>query len=181
MAVKARDMVEVLRVLAHSSEEITQITVQAMGIVTTGQWGPCEARLQLKAKRQAVQWIDEPDKTGSNCVGDEDLGVKPSRDESIGRRDTLQFEVQEMELEQQPASQERKKEIQKAQLDPEEGAQEAPSYPAEETQETPPSRGGDTGGAIESREGDAGSRGGDTGGGHWIPGRRHRNCHWTAR
>ena len=52
---KAHDMVEVYLVLAHPSEEITQKTVQTMGIATTDQWGPCEARLQVKAKRQAVQ------------------------------------------------------------------------------------------------------------------------------
>ena len=57
-----------------------------MGIVTTGQWGPYEARLQVKAKRQAVQWIDGPDNTVSNSVGDEDLGVKPGEDVSVGRR-----------------------------------------------------------------------------------------------
>ena len=37
VAAKAHDMVEVHRVLAHPSEEITQKTVQAMGIETMGQ------------------------------------------------------------------------------------------------------------------------------------------------
>ena len=50
MAAKAHDMVEVHRVLAHHGTEITQKTVQAMGIVTTGQWGPCEACLQAEDK-----------------------------------------------------------------------------------------------------------------------------------
>ena len=45
VAVKAHGMMEVHRVLAHPSEEITQKTVQAMEIVTTGQWEPCKARL----------------------------------------------------------------------------------------------------------------------------------------
>ena len=76
VAVKVHDMVEVHRVLAHPSEEITQKTVQAMGIATTVQWGACEARLRVKAKCQAVQWTDGPDKTGSKGVGDEDLGEK---------------------------------------------------------------------------------------------------------
>ena len=31
---------------------------------------------------KAMQWVDGPDKTGSNGVGDEDLGVKPSEYES---------------------------------------------------------------------------------------------------
>ena len=54
MAEKAHDMMEVHRVLARPSEEITQTTAQARGIATTGQWGFCEARLQVEAKRQAV-------------------------------------------------------------------------------------------------------------------------------
>ena len=52
---KAYNMVEVHRVLTHPSEEVTQKTVQAMETTTTGRWGPCEARLQVKAKRQAMQ------------------------------------------------------------------------------------------------------------------------------
>ena len=79
--------------LAHSSKEKTQKTAQAMGITTTGQWGPCEARLQAKAKRQTVQWIDGPGKFGSGGVGDEDLGVKPGEDKLVGKRGTLQFEL----------------------------------------------------------------------------------------
>ena len=34
--------------------------------------------------------------------------MKPEEDGSVGRRGTLQLEVQELELKQQPASQERK-------------------------------------------------------------------------
>ena len=56
-----------------------------MIIVTTGQWGAYEARLQAEAKRQAVQWIDGRDKIGSDGVGDEDLGAKPGKDESLER------------------------------------------------------------------------------------------------
>ena len=80
VAVKARDIVEVHCVLAHPSEKITQKMAQAVGIATTGQWEFCEARLQVKAKRQAVQWIDGPDKTGSDRVGDKDLDVEPGED-----------------------------------------------------------------------------------------------------
>ena len=86
VAAKAHAMVEVHRVLVHPSEEITQKTVRAMGIVTTGQWGGCEARLQVEAKRQAVQWIDGPDKISSNDVGDEDLDVRSREDESVGKK-----------------------------------------------------------------------------------------------
>ena len=115
VAAKAHDMVEVHRVFAHPSEKITQKTTQTMEIATTGQWGFCEVRLQVKAKRQAMQWIDGPDKTGSNGVGDEDLDVKLSEDESVGKRWTPQLDVQELvELEQQSASRERKNKIQDA-------------------------------------------------------------------
>ena len=54
VAVKAHDMAEVHRVPAHPSEERTQNTAQAMGIATTGHWGPYNVRLQVKAKRQVV-------------------------------------------------------------------------------------------------------------------------------
>ena len=36
-------------------------TTEAMRIETTGQWEFREAHLQVKAKHQAVQWIDGPD------------------------------------------------------------------------------------------------------------------------
>ena len=75
-------------------------TSQAMEIVTTGQWGSYEACLQVKAKRQAIQWIDRPDNTGSDGVGDEDLDVKSGEDESIVRRGAPQLDLQELELEQ---------------------------------------------------------------------------------
>ena len=93
VAVKAHDMVEVHHVLAHPSDKITQRTAQAMGIATTGQWRPCEVRLQVKAKPQALQWID-------GGFGEEDLGLELGEDESVGRREALQLRVQELELEQ---------------------------------------------------------------------------------
>ena len=170
VVVKARGVMKVRHVLVDPREEITQKTVQAMEIATTGQRGPCEARLQVKAKRQAVQCIDGPDKTSSNGFGDEDLGVKPVEDGSVGRRGTLQLEVQELELEQQPASQERRKEIQEAPPDPEEGTREAPPDPAEDTQEAPPDF------AEETQEAPSGSQGEKS---HRIPRRRHGGCHWT--
>ena len=55
VAAKARDMIEVHFILAHPSEDITQKTTETMRIATTSQWGSCEARLQVEAKRQAVQ------------------------------------------------------------------------------------------------------------------------------
>ena len=54
VAAKVRDIMKVRHMLAHSSEEITWQTTEAMGIATTGQWGPCEACLQVKAKQHAV-------------------------------------------------------------------------------------------------------------------------------
>ena len=50
----SRDGMEVHRMLAHPSEDITRNTAKMMGIVTTGQWGACETCFQAKAKRHAV-------------------------------------------------------------------------------------------------------------------------------
>ena len=50
----SRDVMEVYRMLAHPSEDITRKTAVMMGIETTGQWGACETCFQVKAKRHAV-------------------------------------------------------------------------------------------------------------------------------
>ena len=50
----SRDVMEVHRMLAHPSEDITRKTAEMMGIETTGQWGACETCFQAKAKRDAV-------------------------------------------------------------------------------------------------------------------------------
>ena len=50
----SRHVMEVRRMLAHPSEDITRKTAEMMGIETTGQWGACETCLQAKAKRHAV-------------------------------------------------------------------------------------------------------------------------------
>ena len=50
VAAEARSIMEVHRMLAHPSKEVTRKTAEAMGIATTGQWGSCEACLQAKAK-----------------------------------------------------------------------------------------------------------------------------------
>ena len=50
----SRDVMEVHRMLAHPSEDITRNTAEMMGIETTGQWGACETCFQAKAKRHAV-------------------------------------------------------------------------------------------------------------------------------
>ena len=70
-----------------------------------------------------MKWIDGPDKTSSDGVGNEDLGAKLGKDESVGRRDAAQLDVQELELEQQPASREHKQKTQEAPPDPEGGTQ----------------------------------------------------------
>ena len=104
-------------------------TTEARRIETTRQWEFREARLQVKAKQQAVQWIDGPDKTTSNYVRTEDLGTKPGKDDSVGETEAPQLEVQELELEQQPASQERKQGLQVAPPNLEEGTQDGPPDP----------------------------------------------------
>ena len=50
----SRDVIEVHRMLAHPSEDITRKTPEIMGIETTGQWGACETCFQAEAKRHAV-------------------------------------------------------------------------------------------------------------------------------
>ena len=50
----SRDVMEVHRMLAHPSEDITRKTAEMTGIETTGQWGACETFVQAKAKRHAV-------------------------------------------------------------------------------------------------------------------------------
>ena len=50
----SRDVMEVYRMLAHLSEDITRKTAEMMRIETTGQWGAWETCFQAKAKRHAV-------------------------------------------------------------------------------------------------------------------------------
>ena len=50
----SRDVMEVHRMLAHPSEDITRKTAVMMGIEMTGQWGACETWFQVKVKRHAV-------------------------------------------------------------------------------------------------------------------------------
>ena len=76
VAAKAHDIMEVHRVFAHPSEKIAQKTIQAMRIVTTGQWGACET----------VKWVDGSDKTGSNGVGDDEHDEKSDEDELVGNK-----------------------------------------------------------------------------------------------
>ena len=54
VAVKARNIMKVHCMLAHSSEVMMRKTPEAIGITTTGQWGFCEACLQAQAKRYDV-------------------------------------------------------------------------------------------------------------------------------
>ena len=48
------DVMEVHRMLAHPSEDITRKMAEIMGIETTGQSGACETCFQGKTKRHAV-------------------------------------------------------------------------------------------------------------------------------
>ena len=98
VAAKARNVMKVYHVFADPGGKIEQKTLQAMGMATTDQWGPCEARFSMKVKWKVVPWVDGPDKTGSNGVSAGDLGVKPGEDESVGRRGALQPELQKLEL-----------------------------------------------------------------------------------
>ena len=59
----------------------------------------------MKAKRQTVQWIDGPDKTGSDGVGNEDFGSKPGKYDYVEIKGARQLDAQELEVEQQPVPQ----------------------------------------------------------------------------
>ena len=50
----SRDVMEVHRMLAHPSEDVTRKTAEMMEIETMGKWGACETCFQAKAKRHAV-------------------------------------------------------------------------------------------------------------------------------
>ena len=50
----SRDVMEIHRMLAHPSEDITRKTAEMMGIETTSQWRACETYFQAKAKRHDV-------------------------------------------------------------------------------------------------------------------------------
>ena len=50
----SRDVLEVHRMLAHPSENLTRKTAEMMRIETTGQWEACETCFQAKAKRYGV-------------------------------------------------------------------------------------------------------------------------------
>ena len=50
----SRDVMEVHRMLAHPSENITRKTAEMMRIETTGQWEACETCFQAKAKQHGV-------------------------------------------------------------------------------------------------------------------------------
>ena len=106
--------------------------------------GPMETlrgAIAVESERQAVHWINGPGKTGSNDVGDENLRVKPGEDESVGRRGALQLEVQELELEQQPSSLERKKRNTEGAAGPRRGDTGAAGSRGGDTRDTAGSRG----------------------------------------
>ena len=52
-------------------------------------------------ERQAVQWIDGPEKTGGDGTGSDDRGMKSAGDEIIVERGTPQLNVQKLGQEQQ--------------------------------------------------------------------------------
>ena len=118
----SRDVMEVHRMLAHPSEDITRKTAGMMGIETTSQWWACETCFQAKAQRhavpkktdewasvrtrriverQAVQWVDGPKKNGGDGTGSDDRGIKSAGDGTIIERRTPQLNVQELGQEQQ--------------------------------------------------------------------------------
>ena len=74
---------------------------------------------------QVVQWVDGLDKTGSDGVGNEDLGTKSGGDESVVITGSPQLDVKGLELKQQSESQELVQETQETLSEHEEVTQEA--------------------------------------------------------
>ena len=118
----SRDGMEIHRMLAHPSEDITRKTTEMMGIETTGQWEACEICFQAEAKRhampkktderasvrtrkiverQAVQSVDGPKTTGGDGTDSDDRGMKSAGDGTIIERGTPQLNIQELGQEQQ--------------------------------------------------------------------------------
>ena len=118
----SRDVMEVHRMLAHPSEDMTRKTAEMMGIEMTGQWGACQTCFQAKAKRhavpkktderasvrtrkiverQAVEWVGGPKNTGGGGTGSDDRGMKSAGDVNIVERGTPQLNVQELGQEHQ--------------------------------------------------------------------------------
>ena len=92
---------------------------------------------ELEQEQQLT--LDEHETQEAFGTGSDDRGMKSAGGGTVvGRRGALQLEVQELELEQQPASSlELRKEVQEAPSDREDEAQGTPSYPEEETLEAP--------------------------------------------
>ena len=62
-------------------------------------------RTRKIAERQAVQRVDGLKRTRGDGTGSDDRGMKSAGGGTVvGRRGALQLDVQELELEQQPAS-----------------------------------------------------------------------------
>ena len=101
--------------------------------------------------------LDEHETQEAFGTGSDDRGMKSAGGGIVvGRRGALQLEVQELELEQQPApSLELRKEVQEKPPDPKQGIREAPTDPAEDTQEAPPDPAKETRGAPSDREDEA--------------------------
>ena len=101
--------------------------------------------------------LDEHETQEAFGTGSDDLGMKSAGGGPVvGRRGALQLEVQELELEQQPASSlELRKNVQEAPPDPEQGIREAPPDPAEDTQEATADPAEETWEAPSDREDEA--------------------------
>ena len=67
----------------------------------TGTGNVLIVRTRNIVKRQAVQWVDGPKKTGGDGTGSDDRGMKSVGDENIVERGTPQLNVQELGQKQQ--------------------------------------------------------------------------------
>ena len=111
-------------------------------------------RTRKIVERQAVQWVDEPKKTGGDGTSSDDRGMKSAEDGTIVERGIPQHNVQELGQEQQLTLHQH--ETQEAFSEHKGVTQGAFSKLEEQTQEALfGTRGGDAGSAFGTRAGAA--------------------------
>ena len=112
--------------------------MKSAGDGTIVERGTPQLNVQELGQKQQLT-LDEHETQEAFGTGSDDRGMKSAGGGTVvGRGGALQLEVQELELEQQPASSlELRKEVQEAPPDSEQGIREAPPDPAEDTQEAP--------------------------------------------
>ena len=112
--------------------------MKSAGDDTTVEKGTPQLNVQELGQEQQLT-LDEHETQEAFGTGSDDRGMKSAGGGTVvGRRSALQFEIQELELEQQPASSlELRKKVQEVPLNPEKETWEVPWDPEKETREVP--------------------------------------------